>query len=87
MWKVTPLKSIAALISEIQRISPDKLNLVLMTLDGLFASVVKKVGPHITREMGQQVANETLNQFDFNAILAALEEEKFSVPQSVGQFF
>ena len=30
--KVTPLKSIAALISEIQRISPDKLNLGLMTL-------------------------------------------------------
>ena len=32
--------------------------------------------------MGQQVANETLNQFDFNAMLEALEKEKFSVPQS-----
>jgi phosphate butyryltransferase len=80
--KVSPLKSIAALLSETQRISPDKLNLVLMTLDELFASVVKKVGPHVKRELGQQRANETLNRFDFKAIVEALEKENFSVPHT-----
>ncbi|MEJ2716870.1 MAG: phosphate acyltransferase, partial [Deltaproteobacteria bacterium] len=82
--KVTPLKSIAALISEIQTISPDDLNLLVMTLDELFASVVRKTGPHVVRELAAQDANTTLSRFDFDKIVKALEHEGFLIPPHFG---
>jgi phosphotransacetylase len=78
--KVTPLKSAAAVISEIERISPWDLNLVAMTLDELFASVARKTGACIVREMAAQDANSVLNRFDFDRILDSLREERFEIP-------
>lgn len=80
--KVTPLKSIAALVSEILRISQDQLNLLVMTLDELFASVVRKTGPRIVREMAAQDANNSLAKFDFRKIVDALKREDFVIPQN-----
>lgn len=78
--KATPLKSIAALLSEIQRIPYEKLNMVVMTLDELFASVARKIGPRVERELAAQEANEALNNFDFNRIVEALKGEGFEIP-------
>lgn len=78
--KVTPLKSMAALLSEIQRIRPEKLNMVVMTLDELFASAAKKTGPRILREMAAQDANATLINFDFSKIVDHLKLENFVIP-------
>lgn len=78
--KVAPLKSTAALISEILGISQDNLNLLVMTLDGLFASVVRKNGPHIIREMAAQEANKTLLDFDFDKIADRLGDDGFKIP-------
>jgi phosphate butyryltransferase len=78
--KVTPLKGQAALISEAERISQERLNLLVMSLDELFASVVRKTGPRIVRELAQQDANEILSKFDFDKIIAALDEEGFKIP-------
>jgi len=82
--KVSPLKSIAALISEIQKISPEDLNLLVMTLDALFASVVRKTGPRIIREMAAQEANRALSKFDFDKIKESLEKEGFAIPPHFG---
>ena len=82
--KVTPLKSIAAIISEIEKISPNNLNLLIMTLDELFASVVRKTGPHVIREMAAQDANSTLSKFNFARIVDALNREGFTVPPHFG---
>ena len=78
--KVTPLKSAAALISEIEGINPETMNLVVMTLDDLFASVVKKTGPRIIRELAAQDANKILTSFDFAKIINRLEQENFAIP-------
>jgi len=80
--KVTPLKSIAALLSEIQRINPEHLNLLVMSLDELFASVVRKTGPQIIRELAAQDANQSLIDFDFGKIVDSLKQENFSIPAS-----
>ncbi len=82
--KVTPLKAISALISEIQKTSLENLNMLVMTLDERFASVVRKIGPRIVREMAAQDANSTLARFDFEKIVAALEGEGFSIPAHFG---
>jgi phosphate butyryltransferase len=79
--KVTPLKSIAALISEIQCIPQDELNLLVMCLDELFASVVRKTGPRIVRELAAQDANSTLSKFDFDKIVDALKKDGFQIPE------
>ncbi|MDQ7784879.1 MAG: phosphate acyltransferase [Desulfomonilaceae bacterium] len=78
--KVAPLKSTAALISEIVGIGQDNLNLLVMTLDGLFASVVRKTGPHIIRELAAQEANKALIDFDFDKISNRLEKDGFRIP-------
>lgn len=78
--KVTPLKSTAALLSELQGINQANLNFLVMTLDELFASVVRKTGPKIVRELVAQEANVTLRNFDFDKIVDCLEEEGFTVP-------
>jgi phosphate butyryltransferase len=82
--KVTPLKAISALISEIRKTRPETLNMLVMTLDELFASVVRKIGPRIVREMAAQNANNTLGKFDFEKITAALREEGFNIPPHFG---
>jgi phosphate butyryltransferase len=78
--KATPLKSIASILSEIQRVPYERLNLVVLTLDELFASVVKKVGPRVERELAAQDANEALNSFDFNKIVEAIHSEGCEIP-------
>jgi len=78
--KVTPLKSIAALLSEIQRVNPEQLNLLVMSLDELFASVVRKTGPQIVRELAAQDANRSLIDFDFGKIADSLNQENFDIP-------
>jgi phosphate butyryltransferase len=78
--KVTPLKSTAAVLSEIQGINQANLNFLVMTLDELFASVVRKTGPKIVRELAAQEANATLRNFDFVKIVDCLKEEGFTVP-------
>jgi phosphotransacetylase len=78
--KVTPLKSIAALLSEIVEINPERLNLLVMTLDELFASAAKKVGPRIIRELAAQDANNLLINFDFGKIVDYLKQENFVIP-------
>lgn len=78
--KVTPLKSVAALLSEILGINQDNLNLLVMALDGLFASVARKTGPRIAREMAAQEANNMLIDFDFSRIAKRLEAEGFTIP-------
>ncbi len=78
--KVTPLKSAAALLSEIEEIHSENLNLLVMTLDDLFASVVKKTGPRIVRELARQDANKILTSFDFAKIINRLEQENFAIP-------
>ncbi|MFH0825742.1 MAG: phosphate acyltransferase [Pseudomonadota bacterium] len=80
--KVTPLKSIAALLSEMLRIGQEHLNLLVMSLDELFASVVRKTGPRITRELAAQDANEALSKFDFGAIVEAIRKENFQIPET-----
>ncbi len=80
--KVTPLKSVAALLSEIQQIRPENLNLLVMTLDELFASAVRKTGPRIAREMAAQEANTTLINFDFGKIVEFLKQENFVIPSN-----
>jgi phosphate butyryltransferase len=78
--KVTPLKSMAALLSELERVNQQSLNLLVMSLDELFASVVRKTGPRIIREMAAQQANRILIDFDFGKIVQALEHENFTIP-------
>lgn len=78
--KVTPLKAVAALLSEIQRINPEQLNLLVMSLDELFASVVRKTGPQIVRELAAQDANRSLIDFDFGKIVDSLKQENFTIP-------
>jgi phosphate butyryltransferase len=82
--KATPLKSVAAVIAEIEKISPDRLNLLTMTLDELFASVTRKIGPRIVREMAAQDANNALSRFDFDRIVRALQKEGFTIPPHFG---
>ncbi|MGO9571887.1 MAG: phosphate acyltransferase [Desulfomonilaceae bacterium] len=79
--KVTPLKSVAALLSEIHRINPDNMNLLVMALDELFASVARKTGPNIIREITAQEANRILIEFDFDKIVECLKQENFTIPQ------
>jgi len=78
--KITPLKSAAALLSEIEGINSENLNLLVMTLDDLFASVVKKTGPRIVRELARQDANKILTSFDFAKIISRLQQENFAIP-------
>lgn len=78
--KITPLKSVSSLIGEILRTSQDELNLLVMSLDELFASVVRKTGPRITRELAAQEANSELGKFDFAGIVDALKREGFEIP-------
>jgi len=78
--KVTPLKSIAAIISELKGIEQDSLNLLALSLDELFASVVRKIGPRIVRELAAQDANKILINFDFSKIVAHLKQENFTIP-------
>lgn len=78
--KITPLKSMAALLSEIQGINPENLNLLVMSLDELFASVARKIGPRVIRELAAQEANKTLINFDFEKILDWLKQEDFAIP-------
>ncbi len=78
--RVTPLKSMAALLSELEGINQQNLNLLVMTLDELFASVARKIGPRIVREMAAQDANRILIDFDFGKIVKAIENEKFVIP-------
>jgi phosphate butyryltransferase len=80
--KVTPLKSVSALISEILGITHGHLNLLVLTLDGLFASVVRKTGSHIVRELAAQQANKLLLDFDFAKIVDRLREEQFEIPEN-----
>ena len=80
--KVTPLKSIAALISQIRRIKQQDLNLLVLTLDELFASVTRKSGHKIVREIVAQDANRILLNFDFNKIVQKLNEEGFAIPSN-----
>lgn len=79
--KVTPLKSVSALISEILGIGRDHLNLLVLTLDGLFASVVRKNGPRLIRELAAQEANDLLLDFDFAKIVDRLREEGVHIPE------
>ncbi len=78
--KVTPLKALAAIFSEILNIHQEKLNMVVLTLDELFASAVRKTGPRILRELAAQEANQTLINFDFDKIVEKLREENFVIP-------
>jgi phosphate butyryltransferase len=78
--KVTPLKSVAALLSEIHKINPETLNLLVMALDELFASVARKTGPRIVREITAQEANRILIEFDFDKIVECLKQENFAIP-------
>ncbi len=80
--KVTPLKSTAALISEIEELNPERLNVVVMTLDELFASVVKKMGPKIERELAAQDANKMLGNFDFEKVMEQLRREQVIIPST-----
>ncbi len=82
--KATPLKSVAAIISEIEKTTPDNLNLLTMTVDELFASVARKIGPRIVREMAAQDANSTLSKFDFDKIVLALQKDGFPIPPHLG---
>ena len=78
--KVTPLKSVAAILSELKGVKQDELNLLVLTLDELFASVVRKIGPRIVRELPAQDANKILINFDFSKIVDYLKREKFVIP-------
>lgn len=78
--KVTPLKALSALLSAILPINQQHLNLLVMALDELHASVVRKIGPRIMREMAAQDANRTLIDFDFRKILEAIKNENFPIP-------
>ena len=78
--KVTPLKALSALLSAILPISRQRQNLLVMALDELHASVVRKIGPRIVREMAAQDANRTLIDFDFGKILEAIKGENFPIP-------
>ncbi len=78
--KVTPLKSVAALLSEIHSINPETLNLLVMTLDELFASVARKIGARVVREITAQEANRVLMEFDFDKIVECLKQENFTIP-------
>ena len=78
--KVTPLKSIAAIISELKGFEQDRLNLLVLSLDELFASVVRKIGPRIIRELAAQEANKILINFDFSKIVENLRKENFEIP-------
>ncbi len=80
--KVTPLKALSALLSAILPINQQDLNLLVMALDELHASVVRKIGPRIVREMAAQDANRTLIDFDFRKILEAIKNENFPMPAS-----
>jgi phosphate butyryltransferase len=78
--KATPLKAMAALLSEIERINQESLNLLVMALDELFASVVRKIGPRMERELAAQDANKVLIEFDFGKIVGWLQKEGFAIP-------
>lgn len=80
--KVTPLKAIAALISQIKKVKQKDLNLLLLTLDELFASVIRKSGHRIIREIIAQDANRILINFDFDKIVQKLEKEGFTIPSN-----
>ncbi len=78
--KVTPLKSIAAILSELKGYEQDRLNLLVLTLDELFASVARKIGPRIIRELAAQDANKILINFDFSKIIECIKKENFVLP-------
>ncbi len=78
--RVMPLKSMAALLSEVEGVNQQDLNLMVMLLDELFASVARKIGPRIIREMAAQEANRILIDFDFAKIVQAIEHENFAIP-------
>jgi phosphate butyryltransferase len=78
--KITPLKATGALLSEIEKINPESLNLLVMTLDELFACVVRKIGSRTVREMAAQEANKMLVDFDFGKICEYLKREDFVIP-------
>ncbi|MGC8658366.1 MAG: phosphate acyltransferase [Desulfomonilaceae bacterium] len=78
--KVTPLKSVAAIISNMKGLKQEELNLLVLTLDELFASVVRKIGPRIVRELTAQDANKILINFDFSKIVEYLKKENFTIP-------
>jgi hypothetical protein len=79
--KVTPLKSLAAVISEIQNCETEGLNLLVMSLDELFASVASKIGPRIVRKMAAQRSNRELVNVDFWRIAEAVEQDGFVLPR------
>lgn len=78
--KVTPLKSVAAILSNMKGLKQDELNLLVLTLDELFASVVRKIGPRIVRELTAQDANKILINFDFSKIVDHIRKENFTIP-------
>ncbi len=78
--KVTPLKSIAALISQIKNVKQEELNILALTLDELFASVSRKSGHRIVREIIAQDANRILGNFDFDKIVRSLVDDGFVIP-------
>ncbi len=67
-------------IVEIQGINPENFNLLVMSLDELFASVARKIGPRLVRELAAQEANKTLINFDFAKIVDWLKQENFVIP-------
>lgn len=79
--KIAPLKSLAAVISEIQNSGTEDLNLLVMSLDELFASVARKIGPRIVRKIAAQRSNRELVNVDFSTIAAVLEQEGFVIPR------
>jgi phosphate butyryltransferase len=78
--KATPLKSLAAVISEIQNLGTEDLNLLVMSLDELFASVARKIGPRIVRKMAAPRSNRELVNIDFSRIAGSLEQEGYDIP-------
>lgn len=78
--KVAPLKAIGALLAEIESMRFEEINLLVMTLDEVFASVVRKIGSRITREMTAQEANQTLVDFDFEKVVQRLIDEGITIP-------
>ncbi|MGB6068138.1 MAG: phosphate acyltransferase [Desulfomonilaceae bacterium] len=79
--KITPLKSLAAVISEIQNSGTEDLNLLVMSLDELFASVARKIGPRIVRKIAAQRSNRELISVDFSRIAESLEKGGFVIPR------
>lgn len=79
--KVTPLKSLVAVISEIQNSGTEDLNLLVMTLDELFASVARKIGPLIVRKMAAQRTNRQLVNVGLSRIIKVVKQEGPVIPK------